>query len=348
MRNINEVQRKSPSEENGRIKEALQLELLEWLMRSEILWKHKSRELWLKERDKNTKFFHLSTIIRKRHNSIDAIKSEEGQWVTSSNQIRKLLYSSFKKMFTEEDVAFPEQLENLLPNGIFEEENTLLRSIPSSEEIKETFFQMHDTKASGPDGFPTLFYKEFWPIVGEIVIGAGTSFFENGRMSNEANSSLIILIPKTPNPTTVNNFRSISLCNVVYKIISKLLVAKLRPLLHKIISPCQSAFILGRWIAENQVVVHELLHSFKVKKVKSGFMAVKIDLQNPYDRINWRFIQTVLSNLGFNDTFVNLVVACISSVSFEVLVNGGKSDQFKPSRVLRQGDPLPPYLFILG
>ncbi|XP_075659200.1 uncharacterized protein LOC142629097 [Castanea sativa] len=81
MKNINEVQRKSPSEENGRIEEALQLELSEWLMRSEILWKQKSRELWLKEGDKNTKFFHLSTIIRRRRNSIDAIKSEEGQWV---------------------------------------------------------------------------------------------------------------------------------------------------------------------------------------------------------------------------------------------------------------------------
>lgn len=76
MGNINEVQRKTPSKENGKIEEALQLELSKWLMRSEILWKQKSRELWLKEGDKNTKFFHLSTIIRRRHNSIDAIKSE--------------------------------------------------------------------------------------------------------------------------------------------------------------------------------------------------------------------------------------------------------------------------------
>nr|POE60827.1 hypothetical protein CFP56_39839 [Quercus suber] len=104
-------------------------------------------------------------------------------------------------MFTEEDVAFPEQLENLMPNCISEEENTLLRSLPSPKEMKETLFQMHDIKTPSPDGFPVLFYKEFWPIVGKTVIGVVTSFFENGRVSNEANSSLIILIPKTLNPS---------------------------------------------------------------------------------------------------------------------------------------------------
>ena len=74
------------------------------------------------------------------------------------------------------------------------------------------------------------------------------------------------------------------------------------------------------------MVVHELLHSFKVRKVKSGFMALKLDLQKAYDRFNWKFIQVVLSNLGFNHTFIKWILTCISSISFEVLVNGGKSD----------------------
>lgn len=155
------------------------------------------------------------------------------------------------------------------------------------------------------------------------------------------------MIPKISIPSTVNNYRPISLYNVVYKIISRLLVSKLRPLLHKIISPCQSAFIPGRWIAENQVVLHELLHSFKVRKVKMGFMAIKLDLQKAYDRFNWRFLHAVLTNLGFDLVFIKWILTCISSLSFEVLVNGGKLNQLKPSRGLRQGDPLSPYLFIL-
>ena len=77
-------------------------------------------------------------------------------------------------------------------------------------------------------------------------------------------------------------------------------------------------------------------------------MAIKLDLQKAYDRVNWKFIQAVLLHFGFNEVFTKWIIACISSVSFEVLVNGGKSESFKPSRGLRQGDLLPPYLFILG
>lgn len=206
---------------------------------------------------------------------------------------------------------------------------------------------MQDLKAPGLDGFLALFYKEFWPTVVDAVMDAVLSFFTDGCLPREANSSLIVLIPKTTNRTSVNNFLHISLYNVVYKVISKLLVAKLRPLLHKIISPCQSTFILGRWIAKNQVIVHELLHSFKTRKVKSGFVAIKLDLQKAYDRFNWKFIHIILKNLGFNSVFISWILTCITFVSFQVLVNRGKSDCFNPSRGLRQGR-LSLYLFILG
>jgi hypothetical protein len=117
--------------------------------------------------------------------------------------------------------------------------------------------------------------------------------------------------------------------------------------LPNLISPAQSAFIPGRWITENQLIVQEILHSFKKRKVKGGFVALKLDLQKAYDRVNWGFLSTVLKKFGFSPQFIGWIMECISTVSFSVLVNGGKTKHFLPSRGLRQGDPLSPYLFIL-
>ena len=209
--------------------------------------------------DRNSKFFHLSTIIRRRSNNVDAIKMEDGSWINEPSQIRTLFRNNFINLFKEKDIRFPEHLEHLILPCITEEENESLLCIPSSEEIKATLFQMQDLKAPGPDGFPTLFYKQLWPMVGNDIIKAVTSFFIRGSMPKEVNASLIVLIPKISNPTSVNHFKPINLCNVVYKIISKILVDKIRPLLDKMISPTQSAFISNRWIAENQIIVQEVL-----------------------------------------------------------------------------------------
>ena len=118
--------------------------------------------------------------------------------------------------------------------------------------------------------------------------------FETGKLLHEFNNSFVVLIPQTQSLTSFNHYRPISLCNVIYKIIAKLLVSKLRPILHKLVSPCQSAFIPGRWIIENQTIVQEILHGFKRRKAKDGLRAIKLDLQKAHDRINWRFLQTVL------------------------------------------------------
>ena len=188
---------------------------------------------------------------RRRRNSIDAVKNDSREWITDRREIQKHFVGKFKTLFNEEEVDFPENLDNLIIPCISEEENTELCRVPTQSEIKKELFQMQTLKAPRPDDFPVLFYKKYWTIVGESVTRAVTSFFQTGRMPAKVNNSFIVFIPKSQSPTSFNYYRPISFCNVVYRIITKLLVSRLRKILHKLISPTQVAFIPGRWIAEN-------------------------------------------------------------------------------------------------
>ena len=170
--------------------------------------------------------------------------------------------------------------------------------------------------------------------------------FESNVVSVFLNETLISLIPKCPNPKSFNNYRLISLCNTIYKVITKIIVGRIRPFLNKMVAPNQATFVPERRGLDNFVIAQELIHSLDNKRGKVGFMAIKVDLAKAYDRLEWPFIHKVLKAFHFPQMLIDLIMSCISSTSITILFNGGKLNPFKPSRGLRQGDPLSPYLFI--
>jgi len=152
-----------------------------------------------------------------------------------------------------------------------------------------------------------------WDCVKDTVLQAIWNFFKHDQLLKEQNHTFIALIPKKIGASSVHHYRPISLCNIIYKIISKLLANRLKPLLSNIISPFQTAFIPGRHIQDNSILAHEMLHSLKSKRGRGGLMAVNIDMEKAFDKMEWNFLLVILQKLGFHAKWINWIRLCIST-----------------------------------
>ena len=156
---------------------------------------------------------------------------------------------------------------------------------------------MSSLKAPGTDGLQPSFYQKYRKMIGKYVCKMVRAFFHNGHLLKEMNRTFITLIPKLESPKTSHHYRPISLCNVSYKIIAKILSNRVKPLINKIFSLLQGAFAPGRLINTNIMLAYEIMHPFKKKKGKMGYMAVKLDMEKAYDRLEWDFIKVILTRL---------------------------------------------------
>ena len=188
---------------------------------------------------------------------------------------------------------------------VSEEMNSDLIADFSKTEVEIALNQMAPLKAPSPDVIPPIFFQHYWSSIGDDVVKAVLSCVNsnhissglNHTFSSGLNHTFIALIPKVKSPESISEFRPIALCNILYKLVSKVLANRLKRILPQIIFESQSAFQSDKAISDNILVAFETLHHMKTKKYgKLGHLALKLDMSKAYDRLEWIFLQKIMEN----------------------------------------------------
>ncbi|KAK2413305.1 hypothetical protein QL285_036031 [Trifolium repens] len=318
-------------------------ELWKLLKSKDALNFQKSRAKWLKEGDANNKYFHACVKNRGRQNAIKALRVENG-WIEGVEAIKAETVSFFSNHFSAANWTRP-NLDGIQFPSLSAADNEILIAPFSLEEIEAVVKECDGNKSPGPDGFNFAFVKEFWGLMrGEVRI-LFDQFHGNASLPQGILSYFLTLIPKVRNPEGLGDYRPISLLGCIYKLLSKVLAARLAKVIGSIVSTSQSAFIKGRQLVDGVLVLNEVVDF--AKKIGKECLIFKIDFEKAYNSVDWNFLVYMLHRFGFSDLWIRWIRACVCSGKMSVLINGSPTEEFNITRGLKQGDPLAPFLFLL-
>lgn len=312
--------------------------------------KQRAKLHWLDVGDQNNKTFHNAIKSRQAQNTIREIRCPNGVVVTKQEDIKDeavRFFSAFLNQSPDDYTgASIDELKELLTFRCTVEDCALLEAEVTEEEIRRVIFAMPTNKSPGPDGFPSEFFKTTWPIVASDFVVAVQSVFRFGFLPKGVNSTILALVPKKVDSLEMRDFRPIACCNVLYKVVSKIIANRLKGVLPRIVLENQSAFIKGRLLMENVLLASELVKDYHKEDI-SPRCVMKIDISKAFDSVQWDFVLRSLEAIGVPARFIHWVKLCITTPSFSVQVNGELGGYFQSKRGLRQGCSLSPYLFVL-
>ena len=312
----------------------------------------RSRANYIEHGEKNSKYFFN---LEKHHQDVKNIKclvTDNNTILTKPEDILNEEVHFYKKLYTEPNNNNDSGTENVfflndetLPK-ISAHDQLFCEADITIEECAKALQQMSNSKSPGSDGFPTEFYKFFWPDIKHILMESYNYSSQTGKLSIDQRRGILSIIPKKDKDLRLlKNWRPLSLLNTDYKILTKTLASRLQIVLDTIISHDQSGYIKGRFIGENIRTMADIIENRSTTK-DAGLIAL-LDFEKAFDTINWTFLQKTLTAFNFGTNFKNWINIFYNDISSCCLNNGNATPFFKISRGVRQGCPISALLFVL-
>jgi hypothetical protein len=293
--------------------------------------RQKSRLVWLKKGDANTKYFHIMANLRKKKNQIVLLRNDTEVASSQKDKLR-ITFDHFQKHI---GTCPPRNLHINFEEIQWQLRNLLHLELPFIEqEIANIVKAILNEKSPGPDGFIGLFFKECWEIIKVEILAAVDQFFNLNQQGLQfLNQALVVLLLKKPNAEGISDFRPISLIHSFAKLISKMMANRLAPELGNLVSCTQNAFIKKRSIHDNFMHVQQTIKELHKKKVLALF--IKLDISKAFDTVNWSYMLDIMTFLGFGPRWRGWVSAIWATTSSSFMMNGEQGKRIRHKRGVR-------------